>query len=544
MPLLLPGERSLSSDCISFSSIPHTTRLFQDYLSFAPAVRPFYPHPPDADHAIALAKTMPRDLQRQARVAHVLERQNRAWGASEATLRNIEKLRNGAFAFVTGQQTGLFGGPLLSLMKAASVLALAKKAQQAGVECVPVFWMASEDHDLAEVNQARLLTHEFALESFTAPTEGVEGTSVAAIRFAAGTNDVVAKVAEVLGESNVADWFRQSYSEGESFSNAFAKLYARIFAEQGLILLDPSDAELHRIAAPLLVEAVRRAEELDLALLARNKQLTAANYHEQVKVTERSSALFAVVEGARVVVQRANGGFKIGRESVAADELARRVEQHPEQFNANVLLRPVMQDYMLPTLAYIGGPAEVAYFAQVGVMYEKLLGRVTPVLPRLSATLIEPRIQRLLTQYGLKLEDVFHGEQSLRDQLAARTLPTQLKADLEQARAAVEDAIRQVSGSLAKLDPTLVEAATRSGNKMRYQVNRLERRAAQAQARREQVLSRHATEIENALYPGKELQERALAGIGFYAARGPELIARLVEAAEDGCPEHQVLALA
>ncbi len=273
--------------------------------------------------------------------------------------------------------------------------------------CVPVFWMASEDHDLAEVNQTLLLGSDYQLTAFTAPAEGKPDSPVASVRFAAGTAELVEKAAELLGDSEVAGYLRESYREGETFSGAFARLYTRLFGEHGLILLDPADAELHRIAAPLFVEAIERAGELDDALLARNREITAAGYHEQVKVTAESTPLFALVDGARVPVHRANGGFKIQKKQVATDELLREIADHPEEFNANVLLRPVLQDYWLPTLAYIGGPAEIAYFAQVGVVYEKLLGRVTPILPRMSATLLEPKIEKLLNRYGLQLQDLF-----------------------------------------------------------------------------------------------------------------------------------------
>ncbi len=532
-------------DCISFNAIPHTTRIFSDFLSYSPEIRKFYPTQPDAAHIAAFAKSVSRDMARQVRVADVLEKQNRTWGASAATLRNIQRLRNGAFAVVTGQQVGLFGGPLLSLLKAASVLALAKQVEELGVECVPVFWLASEDHDLAEINQSLLLTHDFQLAPFTAETSGVAGAPVATIRFAPGTNDLVAQAAQLLGESRAADYLRESYVEGETFSNAYAKLYARIFSspDHGLIFLDPADPELHRIAAPLFADAIAHAGELDDALLARNKKLQAAQYHEQVKVTAESTPLFALVEGMRVPIHRANGQFAIGRERLSSDELQRQLEEAPEKFSANVLLRPVLQDYWLPTLGYIGGPAEIAYFAQVGVVYEKLLGRITPILPRLSATLIEPRIERLLTKYEIELPELFHGECQLRDCLATRSLPAELKEKFEAARHSVNEAMRGVSGSLPKLDPTLVEAAGRAASKMQYQINRLEKRAAQAELRRTEILTRHATQIENVLYPKKSLQEREIAGLYFYAKYGPELIDRLIELALARCPEHKVMLL-
>ena len=258
-------------DCIPFSSIPHTTRLFSDFLNYATEVRKFFPHPPDASQVAAQSAMVPHGTEINVRVADVLEKQNRAWGASEKTLNNIRRLREGAHAVVTGQQVGLFGGPLLSLFKAASVLALAKQVESAGVPCVPIFWMATEDHDLAEVNQALLLTNEFQLAPFSVPTEGKPDSPVANIRLAPGTNEKVAEAAELLGESLAADYLRESYREGETFSGAYAKLLARMFAEHGLILLDPADAELHRIATPLFVEAIERAGELDTSLLARNR---------------------------------------------------------------------------------------------------------------------------------------------------------------------------------------------------------------------------------------------------------------------------------
>jgi bacillithiol synthase len=540
---LLPGDDGLIPDCIPFSSIPHTTKLFSDFLSYAPEVRRFFPHPPDSTRVASLAASVPHGTKIHAAVADALEKQNRNWGASAATLRNIQRLREGAHAVVTGQQVGLFGGPLLSLFKVASVLALAKQVQTAGIECVPVFWLASEDHDLAEVNQALLLTADFRLVPFSAAAEAKADLPVANVRFAQGTNELVERVTALLGESETAEYLRESYRDGETFSGAYAKLYTRLFAGHGLVLLDPSDPDLHRIAAPLFVEAIDRAGELDEALLARNRQISRAGYHEQVKVTEESTPLFALVDGARVPVHRSNGGFSIRKVRLTLAELKRRISERPEDFNANVLLRPVLQDYWLPTLAYIGGPAEIAYFAQVGVVFEKLLGRVTPILPRMSATLLEPKIEKLLNKYELNLQDLFHGERQLRDELAARSLPEELKLDFERGRLAVEEAMQRVSESLQRLDPTLVEAARRAANKMRYQVGRLEKRAAQAELRREEILTRHAEQIENAIYPHKTLQEREISGIYFLSRSGKELVEKLIETAQNPCPEHKVLRL-
>ena len=185
-------------DCIPFSAIPHTTKLFSDFLSYSPEVRKFFPNPPDPARVAARAAVVPHGTKIHAQVANALEKQNRAWGACAKTLENIQRLRDGAHAVVTGQQVGLFGGPVLGLFKVASVLSLAKQVESAGVDCVPVFWMASEDHDLAEVNQSLLLTADFQLAPFRVETEGKADSPVADVRLAAGMNEVVGKAAQIL----------------------------------------------------------------------------------------------------------------------------------------------------------------------------------------------------------------------------------------------------------------------------------------------------------------------------------------------------------
>ena len=179
----------------------------------------------------------------------------------------------------------------------------------------------------------------------------------------------------------------------------------------------------------------------------------------------------------------------------------------------------------------------------MGVVYEKLLGRVTPVVSRLSASLIEPRIEKLLNKHQVELPELFHGEYELRDCLAARALPPEVNHNFDAARRAVQAAMALVTGSLQKLDPTLVDAAGLASSKMQYQVSRLQKRAAKAELRRTEILVRHAAQIENSLYPHKTLQEREIGGLYFYAKYGPELIERLINLAQARCPEHKVMVL-
>ena len=210
---------------------------------------------------------MSYDPARRDRVANALERQNKVWGASAKTLENIARLRNGAFAAVTGQQVGLFGGPVFSLYKALSAVKLAEEATKAGVDCVPVFWLATQDHDLEEVNQVFIPGTDAQLKKISAPAEGVTGAPVADVKLGAEVEASLNTAAELLGESEGIALLREAYRAGETFGSAFARLFARLFGEWGVILLDASDPELNAIAAPIYAAAIERAEELDEKLL-------------------------------------------------------------------------------------------------------------------------------------------------------------------------------------------------------------------------------------------------------------------------------------
>lgn len=536
----------MNAHCLPFQKIPHSTRLFLDYLSYSPEVHSFYPRSPMfAEWFRDEASRVNYDNARRARVANVLERQNRAWNASPKTLANIDRLRRGAVAAVTGQQVGLFGGPLFSIFKALTAVKLSDQASEGGVDCVPIFWLATEDHDLAEINHILLLSENGLSERLQTGSHGVEDAPVGTIRFGAEIEPVVERAAALLGDSDVTNWLREAYRPGESLGSAFGRLFARMFADWGVIVLDPADKEFHELAKPLFRAAIERAAELDEALLARNKALEAVGYHAQVKVTPATTLLFQVKEGARTVVRRrANGGgseFLVGDERVSQAEMLDRIEQTAEQFNPNVLLRPVVQDHLLPTLAYTGGAAEVAYFAQIAVVYEKLHGRVTPVLPRFSATLVEPKPQRLLERYGLGLQDLFHGPEKLRERIAQQALSSDLQQRFDEAKSSLEHSMSAVRESLKSLDSTLIDAASNAEAKMHYQLGQLQARAARAESSRNEVITRHADSLSSALFPNKALQEREIAGVSFVARYGTDLLKNLYETIHTDCHDHQVI---
>jgi len=543
----MSGELSMKSQCLPFQQIPHTTRLFLDYLSYTPSIRSFYPRSPIFSEWVKdESQRVVYDAARRGKVSEILERQNRAWGASPQTLANIERFKRGALAAVTGQQVGLFGGPLFSIFKALTAVKLAEEAIAAGVDCVPVFWLATEDHDLAEVNHVALLSEHGLPERLVVESQGISDAPVGTVKFGPEIESVVDRAATLLGDSEVTTWLRQAYRPGESLGSAFALLFERLFAEWGVILLDPAEKDFHDLAKPLFRAAVERVSELDEALLARGKALEATEYHQQVKVTSATTLLFEVKNGARTVVRRrnngANGGeFAVGEGRISSKELVERIVEAPETFSPNAIFRPVVQDYLLPTLVYTGGAAEVAYFAQAAVVYEKLLGRVTPILPRFSATLLEAKAERILTRYQLGLPDVLQGPEKVREAIAARSLPPDLQTRFSEAYASVEQSMAALRESIGRLDSTLIDTAESTRTSMSHQIDRLRARVARAEQQRNEVITRHADALSDALFPNKVLQEREVAGVSFVARYGPELLANLYEKIHPDCHDHQVI---
>ncbi len=539
----------MKSECLPFSQIPHTTRLFADFLSDYSKVQQFYPRSAYFNQWFKdESSNLSYVAERREAVSMILDRQNQSWNASAKTLENIARLRAGASAVVTGQQVGLFGGPSFTIFKALTAIKLADLATRSGVDCVPVFWLATEDHDLAEVNQVSIPGPDGSLQKLTAPAEGLSNAPVGTVRFGSEIDAVVEAASGLLGPGEISDFLREAYRSGETFGNAFARLLARLFADWGVILLDAADAEFHQIAKPIYRAAIERAAELDEALLTRGKVLESAGYHQQVKVTPSSTLLFAVRSGARVPVHRRVSGegsaeFLIDEERISKADLLSLVASSPWDFSGNALLRPVVQDYLLPTLAYTGGSAEVAYFAQVAVVYEMLLGRVTPIVPRFSATIVEPKPRAFLERYGLRLPDLFLGPENLREQMASRTLPEELQSAFDQAEVSLEKSLVAIREGLARLDSTLVDSATNAASKMQHQLSQLRSKAARAELRQTEVLTRKADVLSNLLYPGKALQEREIAGVYFVARYGKEFLRDVYETIHPDCVDHQVISV-
>jgi bacillithiol biosynthesis cysteine-adding enzyme BshC len=462
----------------------------------------------------------------------------------------LEALRAGAGTVVTGQQVGFLGGPLFTPFKAATALARARQATTAGRPHAAIFWIASEDHDFDEINHVTFPSRK-ELRKLVYATAPAVPRSVGGIVLDQSIEPLMEQAWELLGSSDAMEALVAAYKPGRTFAQAFAEFYSRAFAAQGLLTVDAGGREFHRLGAPVLRAALERADEFHAALLERNSALEAAGYHAQVAVAPQSSLLFLLDEqnGARLALKRIepsaaepHGSWQAGRQTYSTADLVGILDAQPERISASALLRPIFQDYLLSTSLNIGGPAEIAYFAQSAVLYERILGRMTPAEPRLSGTLIEPAIGELMRKHELTLERVFANDAgSLAQLLAARAMPIEGKQRLAAAGTALESELEPLLEWMQALDEGLGRSAETAAGKIRYQMNRLRTLAANFQLQREASLARHAEAISQALYPDGVLQER-LHGAAYYFARyGFELAETMTGLATDSCPGHKAL---
>jgi len=531
-------------DCFPISMLPRQSRLFLDYASSHEPLSPFFVATPWSQ---SWANAVPaQDPAHRSVLANRLLEQNQSWNAGEKALANIERLRQGAGAVVSGpvvsgQQVALFGGPLFTFLKAATII---QRAQVANA--VPIFWLATEDHDLAEADHVTLPSRH-ALHTLRLHLEQPSaGRPVGSLQLGPGITAVLDRAAELIGGTPEFDLLTASYTPDATFASSFARLIAATFADYGLVVIDASTRALHALGAPVLRQAIEDAAAFESALHTRDNLLADRGYHSQVLVAPGSSLLFLLDEttGARVPLRRKNGAWLAGKAQYSTADLLSILDAAPERLSPNALLRPVFQDYLLPTQAAIGGPAEIAYFAQSQVLYQAILGRTTPVLPRLSATLVEPSIAKVLEQHELSLSDILTSHpDELAHRLGARSMPIEGKRRLAATGNILDDELDALIAWTDSLDPALGRSARVSASKMRYQMNRLRRLAANVQLQRDASIRRHVDTLSFNLFPDRHPQERTIGGIAYLARYGAPLLSTLVEQATQDCPGHKAIYL-
>lgn len=538
---------SMECHCLPLSDLPHTTKLFSTFLNDFSKVAKFFAHPPTEAGIAAAAREVHLEPAVRRTVVDVLAEQARRFGSDSSVARSLDRLGAGAVAVVTGQQVGLFSGPAYSFYKALATVRWAEEMTRRGLEAVPVFWLATEDHDLAEINHCFWPTRQGLLRFELTPNEEARDRRVGELFLGEAIRPIVARAAETLegpATAEIARSLRESYAPGETFGTAFGKLMARLFVGRGVILLDPLDARFHRLAADVYLRAMEGAAPLRDALLARNRELErAAGFHAQVRVTRETTLLFYNVDGHRQPIRTRGGKFFAGEVSFTGPELADEIRKSPEAFTPNVLLRPVVQDTLLPTAAYVGGPAEIAYMAQAHVVYEKLLGRMPAILSRPGFTLVEPHVARLLKKYGLEIGDVFRGRQHLRSKMEQQSLPRGLEKRFIHDEKAFRKLLGAYSKPLGRLDKSLAGALTTAERKILHQFLKLRGQAGRAENFRSGILDRHERVLLDSLFPHREPQERNLCLLPFLTTHGIEFLDELARCAAPASPQHHLLFL-
>ncbi|HEV2221698.1 MAG TPA: bacillithiol biosynthesis cysteine-adding enzyme BshC [Candidatus Acidoferrales bacterium] len=544
MPCIITSP--MECHCLRFHEIPQTTKLFSSFIDDFPGVKEFYAHTPDEAGVRAAAQKIRLDAAVRKSIVEILREQNRALGSDGATEKNIDRLANGAAAVVTGQQVALFTGPAYSIYKALDAIHWAEKLTKSGIDAVPIFWMATEDHDLDEVNQVFFGAREEIARIELPLGDDVAGPSVGRISLGNMAGAVVEHALELLqgpGLPVIANALHSSYRDSETFGSAFGKLIARLMKGRGIILLDPLDFRLHELARPIFRKAVEDSQSLVNDLTARDKLLDKLGFHAQVKVTQQSTLLFLDVNGKRQPLRRRNGGFVAGDIKLSLRELLQKIDTAPHELTPSVLLRPVLQDSLLPTAAYIGGPAEVAYMAQAQVVYRRVLERMPAILPRASFTLIEPTVARAMTKYALDFRDALHGRQTVRRKMELNSLPRGLAAKFSRDEKGLQRILGSYRAPLGRMDKSLPAALDTVERKMLYQFEKLRGKAGRAENFRTGVLDRHEREILGALFPHHGLQERTLCLLPFLARHGTELLDLLLAGMNEPCTGHRVVML-
>lgn len=523
----------METACLRHTEIPHTSRLFSDFQYHFDRVARFYGHNPgDPASYSNVARSMSFPAGRRADLVAAL----RARNGDSANLQLLS--RPETVAVVTGQQVGLFSGPAYTIYKALTAARLAAQLTAQGIPAVPVFWLATEDHDFAEINHAFVFDTEHRPISLSVVDAGQSERPVGVIPIAQPPVDQLrSTLAAFPYGAEVSDIVEQAYQPGATFGAAFQALLQRLLAKLGLLFIDPLDEAIRRMAAPVLRDVLRDGDMVRQQLLERNKELESAGYHAQVHIEQKTSLVFLLEGERRITLRRQNGDYHSKDRRYSAAELM----DLAEHLSPNALLRPVVQDYVLPTVAYVGGPAELAYMAQSQVLYEDLLHRMPVMLARSSFTLLDARTSKLLSRYGLTLPSLLQGEDELRETIAQKLVPATLVQEFAELQKKTAESLDQLRTELLSFDATLASATDNSRSKILYQLSKLERKTARETLRRNDRAAADASYMSGLVYPQKHLQERLYSILPFVARHGLGLMDTLCENIHLDCPDHKVV---
>lgn len=540
-------------DCLSFpfSRVPGSSSLLTDYIEHYERVEHFYQGSPFHSETFnRLIQDLSDFNTDRKTLVEILLRQNKSFGAGDQTIENIQRLGDlETFAVVTGQQAGLFSGPAFTIYKALTAVRVSQWLTAQGIKTVPIFWLATEDHDLEEVSHVSVFDEEYKrINLCDTGDRPAPHSPVGRVKLTSAITEQLNLLESVLPANDdrgqLLEDLRSAYQPGATWSDAFARFLSRLFSRWGVILLDPLDESIHRLCVPTYQKALHNANELRTKLAERSTELIRSGYHAQVHIGEESTLLFAQREGDRLAVHRRSSDgeqFSIGDNTAPLEELESEIKERPVNFSANVLLRPIVQDALLPTIAYVAGPSELAYLAQSEVLYSSF-GRPMPaIFPRSGFTLVDRRVERWMEKYRVGVEDIWQGKEYLSQRIASTSFAEGWDDRFDQTERDLADLMRRLRKDLEVLDPTLVDALNHAEEKIQYQVERLKGKMTRAALSRSEVLARHEQALLHAVMPEKELQERMVSGVYFLGRAGYSLLDRLLEQIPTGSSCHCIM---
>jgi bacillithiol biosynthesis cysteine-adding enzyme BshC len=522
----------MNCTCVGQIELPGVSTLFEDVLKHPERTASFYSYPVrDLAAFRSAAREISLSGERRAALVAALRQHN----PESASLERLA--RPETVAVVSGQQVGLFSGPAYTVYKALHAARLAAWLTESGIPAVPMFWLATEDHDFAEVN------HAWVFDAERRPVK-LELPHSAAAQPVGGYTLMEPPVAELRAAleglpygQEVAEMAAECYQPGATLAQAFRELLRRITAAFDILQVDPMLPAFRELAAPALRAAVESAPDISARVLERNRELAAHGYHAQVHVEEHTSFFFLLENGKRLPLRRHGSEYALNGRRFSTEELMDRAAS----LSPNALLRPVVQDMVLPTVATVVGPAETAYLAQSETIYRMLAGRMPVAVPRAGFTLVDARSDKLLRRYCLTIRDFAAGEESVRERIAAKLVPPRMANSFRASAVEVEGAIERLRTELAGFDPTLGRALDNSARKMRYQLEKLERKAGHEALRRDARAGHDAQWLYGLIYPERHLQERLYSILPFLAAHGPDLTRRLYDEIRPDSTEHRLL---
>ena len=505
---------------VDFRKIPGATKLFSDFLYDFGKVERFYAGDfrKDKNYLRVLKSIKERKYQRE-KLSSILKEQSRRFDSPEEVYKKIEFLKEpDSLVIFTGQQTCLLGGPLFIIYKALTTIKLAQELSfRFSRSFIPLFWLDSEDHDFEEVRSTSIIDKENQLEEIRySPAKTPSGEPMYKVVLEEEINSCVEKLASSLHPTEFKDEVVQAlencYSKGESISASFAKWITRLLGKYGLVIVDPGDKELKKLAVDFFLKEIENPSKSMKLAKETGKTLESSGYHQQVVKSEEMVNLFLEVEEKRSTLKWSGEAIQIDGvdRKLNKNELSQIIEEEPERLSPNVLLLPLMRSYLFPTAAYIGGPGEISYYAQLKSVFEFFDVPMPVVYPRASITLIEDKIKQVLQKYSLEFIDLFQDPEILINSVLKKKFPDPLENTLEKKKNEILKILDSLEQELISSEPTLKQNLETTRGKIDFELKRLGEKLFQAYRQKDQTLKEQVYKAKNNLFPANKLQERVL----------------------------------